>query len=76
MEACNICPAKIKKRSKNEHEQSKKHKYFSNPIINKYIVKNDEIDKFEDIIQSYYDKHKMKFDDFTVALCGRKIMCL
>ena len=59
MEECNICPTKIKKkRNKNKHEQSKKHKYFSNLIMNKYILKNDEIDKFKDILQSYYDSHK------------------
>ena len=45
MEQCNICLTKIKKRIKNKHEQSKKHEHFSNLIINKYIVRNDEIDK-------------------------------
>ena len=39
MEEYNICLTKIKKRNKNKHEQSKKHEYFSNLIINKYIVK-------------------------------------
>ena len=54
MEECNICLATIKKRNKTKHEQSKKHKYFlSNLIINKYIVKNNEIDKYKDILQSY-----------------------
>ena len=28
MEECNICPTKIKKRNKNKHEQSEKHKYI------------------------------------------------
>ena len=51
MEECNICLSKIKKkRSKNKHEQSKKRKNFSNLIITKYIVKNDESDKFKDIL--------------------------
>ena len=53
MEECNICLTKIKKRNKNKHEQSRKHKYFSNLIINKYIVRDDEIDNFKDFIQSY-----------------------
>ena len=39
MEECNIRLTKIKKRNKNKHEQSKKHKYISNLIINKYIAK-------------------------------------
>ena len=37
MEECNICPSKIKNRGK--HHLTKKQKYFSNLIINKYIVK-------------------------------------
>ena len=36
--------------------------------MNKYIVKNDESVKFKDVIQSYYDEHKKKFDDFTVCV--------
>ena len=59
----------------NKHEQSKKHKIFSNLITNKYIVKNDEIDKNKDIIQPYYDKHKRILMTLLFALCGRKKMC-
>ena len=58
MEECIIRLTKIKKRRKDKHEQSKKHNYFSNLITNKYNIKNGEIDKFKDIIQSYYDKQK------------------
>ena len=37
-----MCLTKIKKRNKNKHEKSKKHRYFSsNMIVNKYIVKNN-----------------------------------
>ena len=72
MEECNICLTKTKKQNKNKHEQSKKHKYFSNLIINKYIVRNDEIDKFKDIIQSYFNKHKRKIDIFTICAMWRK----
>ena len=44
MEECDICLSKIKKRNKNKHEQTKKHKYYySNLIINKYIVRNYEM---------------------------------
>ena len=47
--------------------------FFSHLIVNKYILKNNEIDKFKDIIQSYYDEHKKKFDDFTVCVMWKKI---
>ena len=72
MEECDFCLTKMKKRNKNNHEQSKKHKCFSNLVLNKYIVRNVEIDKFKDILQSYYDKHKTKFDNFAVWVIWKK----
>ena len=72
MEECNICLTKIKKRNKNNHEQSKKHQNFSNLIINKYIVRNSKIEKIKDIIQAYYEEHKKKFGDFTVCVMWKK----
>ena len=68
MEECNICLTKIKKRNNNKNEQSKQHKNFPNLIMNKYIVRNPEIINNKDFIQPYYDKHKKKFDDFTVCV--------
>ena len=70
---CNICLTKMEKRKKKKHEKSKKHKYFlSNLIINKYIIKNNEIDKFKDILQSYYEEHKKKFNEFSVRIIWKK----
>ena len=58
MEECDICLTKNKKRNKNRYQESEKHKCFlSNMIINKFIVRNDEIRKFKEILQSYYDMH-------------------
>ena len=74
MEECDICLTKIKKRNKKKHQQSKKHRYLlSNLIINKYIVRNDEIDKFKDILPSYYDKHKIKVNKFSVWIIWKKM---
>ena len=67
MEECKFCLSK-KKRNKKKHEQSKKRKIFSNLIINKYIEKVFEFYRFNDTIQPYYDKHKNKFDNFTVCV--------
>ena len=73
MYECDICPAKIKKRNKNKHEKSMKHRYFSsNNIVNKYIVNKGDIDKFKDILQSYCDEHKKKFNKFTVMIVWKK----
>ena len=73
MYECSICLAKIKKRNKNKHQQSKKHRYFfSNMIVNKNIVKNNDINKCKDIFQSYCDEHKKKFNEFTVMNIWKK----
>ena len=67
MEECNICLTRIKRRNRKKHEQSKKHKYyFSNLIINKYIVNNDEFDNFKGIFKSHYVNQKKKFNSFDV----------
>ena len=59
MYECDIYLAKIKKRNKNKHEKSMKHRYFlSNMIVYKNIVTNNDINNFENILQSYYDDHK------------------
>ena len=75
MEEYDICLTKIKKRNKNKHEKSTKHKYYhSNPIIKKYIVRNYENEKFKKTFQPYYDEHQKKFRDFTVwVICKNKL---
>ena len=73
MYECDICLAKIKQRNKSKHENSMKHRYFlSNMIVRKYIVKNIDITKFENTLQSYCDEHKKKFDEFTVTIIWKK----
>ena len=51
MEECYIRLSKPKNKTKEKQCLTRKHKYFSNLILNKYIVKNSEIYKFKDIIQ-------------------------
>ena len=73
MYECEICLTKIKKRNKNKHEKSMKRKYFlSNMIVSKYIVKKDDIDKFKDNLQSFYDEHEKNFNKFTVTIIWKK----
>ena len=73
MYECGICLAKLKKRNKSKHEKSITHRYFlSNVIVNKYIVKNNDINKFKDILQSYCDEHKKNFNEFTVTISWKK----
>ena len=73
MYECDICLAKNKKRNKNKHEKSMKPRYFlSNKIVKKNIVKNNIINKFKDILESYYDAHKKKFNEHTVTIIWKK----
>ena len=46
--------------------------FLSNVIINKYIVKNNELDSFKDILQPYYDKHKRNITNFSVWIIRKK----
>ena len=41
-------------------------------IVNKYIVKNNDFKKFKDILQSYYDEHKKKFNKFIIRIIWKK----
>ena len=73
MYECDICLAKIKKRNKNKDEKSMKRRYFlSNMIVKKYVVKNNDFNKFKDILQSYCDDHKKKFNQFTITNVWKK----
>ena len=68
-----ICLAKIKKQNKNKHEKSMKHRYFlSNMIVNKYIVKTNDINKFKNFFLSYCGEHNKKFNEFTITIIWKK----
>ena len=41
-------------------------------IVNKYFVKNFDTNKFKDILQSFCDEHKKKFNEFTVTIIWKK----
>ena len=70
----NVTSALLKLKSETKisfHEM--KHRYFlSNIIVKKYVVKNNDINKFKDILQSYCDEHKKKFNEFTVMIIWKK----
>ena len=41
-------------------------------IVNKYVVKNNDFNIFKDILQSYCDDHKKKFNKFTITIIWKK----
>ena len=72
MYTCEICDTYLLKRNKTKHEQSKKHKYFySNLILNRYIIKNVEVNKFKDVFNPYFIAHTRKFNFFTISISLR-----
>ena len=65
---CHESNTTIKKKNKTRHEETKKYKYFYKLVLNIYIVKDIAVDKFKDIITSYYKEHLKEFDFFTVCV--------
>ena len=57
MYRCDLCNTGMLQRNKTKHNESKKHKYHSNKILNQYVIKDVEANKFKDIFDSYFIKH-------------------
>ena len=62
---CELCITILLKRNKTKHNQTKKHKYYSNLILNRYVIKNVEVIKFKDVIKPYFIKHTKKKSVFS-----------
>ena len=58
----------MQKRNKTKHDQSKKHKYCSNLILKRYIIKDVEVAKYKDVIDPYFTHQSRKFNFFTVSI--------
>ena len=61
MYRCPLCNVILQNRNKTKHKQSKKHKYYSNLILNQYVRKNVEVNNFKDIFNPYFTAHTRKF---------------
>ena len=55
------------KRNKTKRNKTKKHKYFSKLILNRYIIKNVEMNKFKVVFNHNFIKQTQKFNLFTVC---------
>ena len=72
MEECNICLTNFKKKNVKKHCLTKKHKYFSNLFINKYIVRDFKHKKTKEIILTYLNNYNKKIERFTVRVVWKK----
>ena len=68
MYRCELCNGNLLKKNKTKHNQSKKHKYYSNLILNRYLIKDVEVNKFNDILNPYFTAHSEQFYFFEVRV--------
>ena len=72
MYRCEICDTYLLKRNKTKHEQSLTHKfYYSNLILNRYVIKDAEVAKLKDVFNPYFTAHTRKFIFFTISVLLR-----
>ena len=62
MYRCELCNTIVQNRNKTKHNQTKKHKYYSNLILSRYVIKNVEVSKFKDVFNPYFTTHTRKFN--------------
>ena len=66
-----ICHSLKQRKNRTKHDNSKKHKYYSNMILNTYIVKDVKLDEFRDVMSKYYFDQMKKFNSFTVRVYSK-----
>ena len=71
MYRCELGNTIVQKRNKTKHNQTKIHKYYSNLILNRYVIKNVEVSKFKDVFNHYFTAHTRKFIFFAVQITLR-----
>ena len=68
---CNLCNVILLKRNNTKHNLSKKHRFISNLIVNRYVIKNVEVSKYKDVFNPYFTAHTKKFNFFTLNILLR-----
>ena len=68
MYRCELCYTNVQKRNKTKHSQTKKHKYYSNLILKRYVIKNVEVIRIKDVFNPYYTAHTRKFVYFSLQV--------
>ena len=57
MYRCELCNVFLQKRNKTKHTQTKKHKHYSNLILNRYVIKNVELANFIYVFNPSFTHH-------------------
>ena len=61
MYRCELCNTIVQERYRTKHNQSKKQKYYSNLILNRYVIKDVEVAKFKDVFDPYFINQENSF---------------
>ena len=64
MYRCELCITYLLERNKTKHYRSKKHRTYSNPIINRYVIKDVQVAKFKDVFDPCFSHHSGKLNFF------------
>ena len=70
---CDVCDKSIKMKSKRKHLVSKFHKRLYHSIVTKYVIKNSEFFKIEDILWKHVDNYQKDFE-YLVIICEWKLV--
>ena len=57
MYRCEICNTNVQERYRKKHNQSRKHKSYSNLMLNRHVQKDVQVVKFKDAFNTYLTKH-------------------
>ena len=68
MYRCDLCYTVLLKRNKTKHNQTKKHEYYSNLILNRYVINNIQVIKFKDMFNPYFIELSKMFKLSTICI--------
>ena len=68
MYRCELCSIFMLERNRTKHNRTKKHKYYSNLILNRYVIKNVEVINFNDVFNPYFFEQTKKINFYRVRI--------
>ena len=63
-----LCNTILLQRNKTKHNRTKKQKFYSNLILNGYVIKDVELIKYKDIFNPYFIEHTKLFNLSTKCI--------
>ena len=54
MYRCELCNTSLLERNKTKHDRSKKHRLYSNLLLNRYVIKDVELAKIKAVFNLFF----------------------